>query len=110
MTIKTTKQIEQEVEIPCFYKDPRWEDYVAVLDAKTAVKVFSLNQRVCVTHDSPENLSSDVSNAVNNWTPVSELEFMSVHRDALDSMSLDPKLCVGNIYDKEIESVRLNGF
>lgn len=105
MKLKTTISEEREIdiELPFFRKDPTLSSILklfAVLDEKTVVTVFNGCGRTAVTVDDTSGSNRDLLEAYQTWLPISEDEFLTIHKTALKSLSLTPILCE---IDQEIE-------
>lgn len=105
MKLKTTISEEREIdiELPFFRKDPTLSSILklfAVLDEKTVVTVFNGCGRTAVTVDDTSGSNRDLLEAYQTWLPISEDEFLTLHKSALKSLSLTPVLCE---IDQEIE-------
>jgi hypothetical protein len=96
MTIKSKKVIESEAEIqiPCFLRDKQQTHMLALLDEKTLIKVTRLERFTVIVNAEPDVFSSDIADAWNNWHSMTETEFFDVYHEAVDSISLHPKLAV----------------
>lgn len=106
MKIKTSITQEREIEItlPIFRKQINTAsiEYIGVIEESHGIKMY-INEDAGHTQISVTPmwlLKSDVVKAVNDWQEVDEYEFLQAHEDALQSLSLAPKL---SIVDQEIE-------
>jgi len=104
MKIKTniTEEGEVDIELPFFRKDESFvsDRYLAVLDEKTQVSIFSNELLINIAIDEPSESNSKIYEAYAKWKPISEAEFLAIHEKTLQSLSLRPQL---SALEKEIE-------
>lgn len=101
MQIKTNVTTERvaNVNIPSFWmyesSSGSIREYIAVLDEKTAVKLFTSDNYSHVAHTTPGGASKeivDASDGLGGMKPIGEEQFLAAHRETLRSLSLDPVL------------------
>jgi len=90
ITIEQKTETTIEIPVPSFWKLAN--EVRAVLDEKTFVTAYRSGELTIIKHYSPENSSNEISNAYNNYEPISELEFFTIYDEILESISLTPKL------------------
>lgn len=107
MKIKTNITDEREVDItlPMFKKEQRVfegqsHNYFAVLPDGTVIDIFDSGDLLLIKHWTADRLANDIINRL-KWEDITEGEFLSAHKSALESLSLEPQLCET---DKEIEA------
>lgn len=96
MIIKTKSITESEVDvqIPFFLRNKEETHMIAVLDEKTFIRVVKLGDYTSITNSDLPLYASDIAEAWNKWHSMTETEFFDRFQDALESVSLQPKLAV----------------
>lgn len=105
ITHKETREVK--IPVPSFWKDDRSQClcYRAVLDDKTFINLFSVDdRRVSVSNAIPKDNVDLISEAHTEWTPVDESEFMRVYDDAWESMRMKPRLI--EVGEEKQEAIR----
>jgi hypothetical protein len=97
LTIKISETVtkERKVELPVFWKqDENSRKYVAVLNEKTAIKMYISNDGgyCSVSHSTPDFFESEIADAYNNYLTCTEQLFMEEYDDLTSAISLRPKL------------------
>lgn len=96
MTIKTTVKQEKEIEIELpFFRNNSGSNCIhlyAVLDEKTVITVFHGAGRTAVSIDVVDGREGSVAEIYQNWSPITEQEFLMFHAECLKQMSLEPQL------------------
>jgi len=98
ITTSLTQTREIEVPVPSFYKEPSSYEgssiinVVGILDENTVVNVWHLpNKRISVENSIPESVSHVIAKAI-HWDKITEEEFFTHYNNAMESLSLTPKL------------------
>lgn len=95
-TITHTEKRTLNIPAPSFWKEPTtaYDCYRAVLDEKTYIQVMRLwnGDIVDIEHSTVERRSANVLQAQENWSIISEQEFMQMYDDAWECMRLRPVL------------------
>jgi len=95
ITTSLTQTREIEIPVPSFYKDTSTSilDVVGILDEKTVVRVWdNKSERIFIENGIPERMSNEISKAFNLWQMIPEEEFFTHYNNAMESLSLTPKL------------------
>jgi len=107
LKIQVTQTNEVEIMLPLFFKEERCENYLAILDEKTAIDLYisSSGDYVNITNTTPDKRASEIDRALNSWRQITETEFFSAWDDAYCSISLRPKLSTGNEFVDSLNKV-----
>lgn len=96
LLIETTQTHKHEVKIPVpsFWKNPNHNQYLAVLDEKTAVSIYSNSDGdyISIQHTTPQDSKSKIIEARNDWTLASEQEFFNAYDDFREATRLTPMI------------------
>lgn len=100
LTIKTTISEERTVNIetPIFWKEPQSKnskitDYLGVIDTDNCIGFYNSGSGyVSLTHCKAEIKGNDIRKASLIWERISEEEFLTAHKNMLNSLSLEPQL------------------
>lgn len=87
---KVSKEIE--IELPAFFRSPDGIEYIAVLSETDYREVWELKEMLLVKARSAADCHDAISAAVKNYERISEVEFFTRWDEALESLSLTPKL------------------
>jgi len=90
ITIEQKTETTTEIPVPSFWKLAN--EVRAVLDEKTYCSAYQCMDLTILKHRDPQAAKDEISNAYNNYEPISELEFFTIYDEILESISLTPKL------------------
>lgn len=96
MTIKTTvtNLVEVEVPVPFFARSVDEKYYIGLLDEKTVVRLTRIQNYTCIQNSDPDTFKTELADAWKNCTACTESEFISAYDNAIESISLHPKIAV----------------
>jgi len=98
ITTSLTQTREIEVPVPSFYKEiiegSSILNVLGILDEKTVVSVWVYpNNRTAIENSVPDIVSHVISRAITGgWEKITEEEFFTQYNNAMESLSLTPKL------------------
>lgn len=86
-----------EIPVPCFFRCKSETDYLAVLDEKTLVTIFTMDDLTIIKNQdytqSPSAMN-EIHSAYLNFHSCTETEFLEKYDAVIESISLHPKLAV----------------
>lgn len=102
LTIPFESEKEVTIPVPCFWKEPGYGIYVAILDDETFVRLYdNCKDYASIQHGSPEHFSRDIREAYLKFNLCDETEFMRAYSDAFESIRLHPKeVTTANCYSE----------
>ena len=94
MELKVKKEVEETVNIdlPVFFKAKNEQRYIGILNED---QVISFSQSKGLANYSNGDLwlfKSNIKEAINEWEPITEEQFLLIHQDFLNMQSLSPQL------------------
>ena len=106
VSVQKTQEEELQIEVPSFWRNKAtteniWE-YIAVLDENTACKLTMWDDYIVIKNCTTKYMDlADLGRKFHscNYQPVTEEEFLSIYSEALDGLSLTPKLVENNFVD-----------
>lgn len=100
ITTQVTTEQTVEIELPLFFKHRDRTEYLGVLNEQTVIKILETNGYKSISNGGSSIYTSEIKEAHNKWSKISEQEFLAAHALFLRSLSLKPKL---HEIDREIE-------
>ena len=96
MKLKTKQTTETTIEIPVpsFYRSVRTHitEHLGIIDENNVLMVNESEWRTSAANTQPVICERDILEAVQEWETITEDEFMTAYRRALNSLSLTPEL------------------
>ena len=97
ITKKTETTEEVEIPVPCFFRDKSEQNYVAMLDEKTVIKIVHDRFETTIRNYNNEAWQSGIDEikwGYNKYHSCTETEFFTKYYEVIGSISLKPELAL----------------
>lgn len=109
MTITLSKRIversEVEIKVPSFWLNKNGR-LMGILNEQTVIVVYKTDNYTNIT-SGPADVMKTWTEDINEYLPIDESQFFAAHEEALESLSLSPKL-THKTFVEDLESIGIN--
>ena len=92
ITISVIYHHDIKITVPKFYKSILQDEYIAIMDDDNVVCTYEGPTFNNVEHGTTNAFKHRIERAYNNWTEITEQEFMDHYENYLQTLSLKPQL------------------